>query len=238
MATVASVAPASADEAASLLRETAEAGHRARLRGGGTKLGWGRVTPPPDVEVSTARLDRIVEHNEGDLTAVVQAGVPLARLQDELAAKGQMLALDPPLGEGGAATIGGILATGDSGPLRHRYGAPRDLVLGMTGALSDGTVAKSGSKVIKNVAGYDLAKLFSGSFGTLGLILQVAVRLHPQPSETVTAIGRSDDPDAVARGALDLAHLSLDKECVDVRWAHGEGMALARLGGVTADAQS
>jgi glycolate oxidase FAD binding subunit len=188
--------------------------------------------------VNTADLDRILEHNEGDLTAILQAGVPLARAQEEFARAGQMLALDPPLGEADAATIGGVVATGDSGPLRHRYGAPRDLVLGMTVALSDGTVAKSGSKVIKNVAGYDLAKLFSGSFGTLGLILQVAVRLHPQPTETVSAVGRSDDPDAVARGASALAHASLEKECVDVNWAAGEGAALARLGGVTAHAQA
>ncbi len=149
-----------------------------------------------------------------------------------------MLALDPPLGEGDAATIGGVIASGDSGPLRHRYGAPRDLVLGMTVALSDGTVAKAGSKVIKNVAGYDLAKLFSGSFGTLGLILQVAVRLHPQPHGTVTAVGRSNDPEAVARGASELAHVSLEKECVDVRWETGEGAAMARLGGATAGPQA
>jgi glycolate oxidase FAD binding subunit len=164
--------------------------------------------------------------------------VPLARAQEEFARAGQMLALDPPLGDDGAATVGGVVATGDSGPLRHRYGAPRDLVLGMTVALSDGTVAKSGSRVIKNVAGYDLAKLFSGSFGTLGLILQVTVRLHPLPSETVTAIGRAGDPDVFARGASELAHASLEKECVDVRWEGGEGIAMARLGGATAKAQA
>lgn len=213
-------------------------GQSLRVRGGGTKFEWGTPVADPDVVVSTAELDRILEHNEGDLTAILEAGVPLARAQEEFAAAGQMLALDPPLGEGAAATIGGVVATGDSGPLRHRYGAPRDLVLGMTVALSDGTVAKSGSKVIKNVAGYDLAKLFSGSFGTLGLILQVAVRLHPRPSETVTAVGHSDDPDAVARGASSLAHASLEKECVDVRWEDGAGAALALLGGVTARAQA
>ncbi len=183
-----------------------------RVRGGGTKLGWGTPAPDPEVELSTSGLDRVVEHNEGDLTAILEAGVPLAKAQERFAAAGQMLALDPPLGAGDAATIGGVVASGDSGPLRHRYGAPRDLVLGMTVALSDGTVAKSGSKVIKNVAGYDLAKLFAGSFGTLGLILQVSVRLHPLPSETVTAVGHSDDPDALARAASELAHASLEKE--------------------------
>src|SRR5207245_4432817 len=98
-----------------------------------------------------------------------------------------MLAIDPP--DRGGATIGGILATADAGPLRHRYGAPRDLVLGMTVVLSDGAVARSGGKVIKNVAGYDLAKLFCGSFGTLGLIASVNLRLHPRPAATVTASG-------------------------------------------------
>jgi glycolate oxidase FAD binding subunit len=213
-------------------------GQALRVRGGGTKFDWGTPAADPDVVVSTAELDAIIEHNEGDLTAILEAGVPLARAQEEFASAGQMLALDPPLGEGAAATIGGVIATGDSGPLRHRYGAPRDLVLGMTVALSDGTVAKSGSTVIKNVAGYDLAKLFSGSFGTLGLILRVAVRLHPQPRQTVSAIGRSDDPNTVARGASGLAHASLEKECVDVRWSDGEGAAMARLGGATAGPQA
>ena len=116
-------------------------------------------------------MAQILEHNEGDLTAVLQAGVPLAEAQAAFADKGQMFAVDPPLGAGDAATIGGVMATADSGPLRHRYGGVRDLVLGITVALSDGTLAKAGSKVIKNVAGYDLGKLFTGSYGTLGLIV-------------------------------------------------------------------
>ena len=231
-------APASREEAASLVAACGREGLRLRVRGGGTKLGWGTPTAEPDVELSTESLDRVLEHNEGDLTAIVQAGLPLARAQEAFARAGQMLPLDPPLGEAGRATIGGVIASGDSGPLRHRYGAPRDLVLGMTVALSDGTVARSGSRVIKNVAGYDLAKLFSGSFGTLGLILQVAVRLHPLPQQTATALGRSDDPDAVARAASELAHASLEKECVDVRWEQGSGTALARLGGAAARPQA
>ena len=105
-----------------------------------------------------------------------------------------MLALDPPLGDERRATIGGVMATADSGPLRHRYGGIRDLVVGVTVALSDGTLAKSGGKVIKNVAGYDLAKLFAGSYGTLGLIVRVAVRLHPLPPRTATAIGGERRP--------------------------------------------
>ena len=108
--------------------------------------------------------------------------MPLATAQKTFAAAGQMLALDPPLGDDAAATIGGIVATGDAGPLRHRYGSPRDLVIGATVALGDGTIAQSGGKVIKNVAGYDLAKLFAGSFGTLGLILSGQRSPAPAPS--------------------------------------------------------
>jgi glycolate oxidase FAD binding subunit len=231
-------APASREEAAALVARCGVEGLTLRVRGGGTKLGWGRPAPDPDVELSTASLDELLEHNEGDLTAILEAGVPLARAQERFAAAGQMLALDPPLGEGRAATIGGVVASGDSGPLRHRYGAPRDLVLGVTVALSDGTVAKAGGKVIKNVAGYDLAKLFSASFGTLGLILQLAVRLHPLPAQTATAIGRAGDLDALARAASELAHASLEKDCLDIRWQDGAGAVLARLTGATARAQA
>jgi glycolate oxidase FAD binding subunit len=130
------------------------------------------------------------------------------------------------------------VATGDSGPLRHRYGAPRDLVLGMTVVLSDGTVAKSGGRVIKNVAGYDIGKLFCGSYGTLGLILQVALRLHPLPPDTATAVARSDDPDALARAASELAHSSLEKDRLDVRWEDGSGAVIVQFGGATAAAQA
>src|SRR5258708_167161 len=169
--------PETFEEAAGMLAAAAGEGLTVRPQGGGTKLGWGRVAPPPDIELHTTRLDRILEHNAGDLTAVLEAGVPLARAQERFAQAGQMLAVDPPLGgrDGddatpGSATVGGVVATGDSGPLRHRYGAPRDLILGMTVALADGTIARSGGKVIKNVAGYDVGKLFAGSFGTLGTI--------------------------------------------------------------------
>jgi len=181
--------------------------------------------------VSTERLDRVVEHNEGDLTAVLQAGAPLARVQEALAGAGQMVALDPPLGDGDGATIGGVVATADSGPLRHRYGAARDLILGITVALSDGTVARAGGKVIKNVAGYDLAKLFTGSFGTLGLIVEIVVRLHPLPPETVTAVGGSDDPDALGGVASAIAHSPFGPECLDVSWRDGSGEVMARFGG-------
>ena len=209
-----------------------------RFRGGGTKLGWGSPGFDPELEVSTERLDAVVEHNAADLTAVVQAGLPLAGAQATFAEVGQMLALDPPLGEGEAATIGGVVATGDSGPLRHRYGAPRDLLLGITVALSDGTVARSGGKVIKNVAGYDLPKLFCGSFGTLGLVVQVAVRLHPLPRERLTATGELQDPEALQRAVLSLARAPLEFEALDLGWARGGGRILARFAGAAPEARA
>ena len=225
--------PASYEEAAELLKASGEVARAIRPVGGGTKLAWG-AAGRADLDLSTASLTAIREHNAGDLTAVLEAGARLAHVQDVFAEAGQMLALDPPLGAGDAATIGGIVATADSGPLRHRYGAPRDLVIGITVALSDGTVAKSGGKVIKNVAGYDLGKLFAGSFGTLGLILGVAVRLHPRPATRATALFRGDSPDALATTAASLAHAPLELEALDVRWEPGRGAVFARAAGAAA----
>src|SRR3954452_5411258 len=229
-------APASYEEAAEALESFASEGRSVRFRGGGTKLDWGGVPSEPDVEMSFDGLDTIVEHNAGDLTAILEAGVPLAVAQERFAEAGQMLAIDP--ADTGGATIGGVLATGDSGPLRHRYGAPRDLVLGMTVALTDGSVARSGGKVIKNVAGYDLAKLFTGSYGTLGAILQVALRLHPRPERAATARGLTDDPRLLAQAARELADARFEMQCLDVGWAGGRGALLARFGGAVAAAQA
>ena len=228
--------PSSRKEAGEAMRAAGEAGRRVRIRGGATKLAWGQPTEPADVELSTERMRSVVEHNREDLTAVLQAGAPLARAQEIFAEANQMVALDPPLGSGDAATIGGVVATGDSGPLRHRYGAARDLILGIVVALSDGTIAKAGGKVIKNVAGYDLAKLFSGSFGTLGLIVEVIIRLHPLARDRVTAVGGSDDPDALGRAASAIAHCPFGAESLDVAWHDGQGEVMARFGGAAADA--
>ena len=229
-------APASAADFAAELRDASERGASVRFTGGGTKLAWGNRGQEPDIELSTVGLDRIVEHNAGDLTAVLEAGVPLEVAQAKFAEAGQMLALDPPVTEG--ATIGGVVATADSGPLRSRYGAARDLVVGITVALSDGTVAKAGGKVIKNVAGYDLAKLFTGSFGTLGAILELSVRLHPLAPATATAAAGSPDPEALARGALALSHAPLEHSGLDVRFGGGDGAVLIRLAGTAPGAQA
>src|SRR5262249_50112021 len=143
-----------------------------------------------DVVLSTARLGRVLGHEPGDLTAIVEAGLRLSQLQAALAARGQMLALDPP----GDPTLGACLAGDLSGPRRHRFGAMRDLVLGVTVVLADGTVASSGGKVVKNVAGYDLGKLFAGSRGRLGLVARLALRLHPRPAAEATVVAETDDP--------------------------------------------
>ena len=229
--------PPTAEDAAALLRACADDGTAVRIAGAATK-DWGHPGADCGVLLATSALGAILEHNEGDLTAVLQAGVPLRALDEALAATGQMFALDPPLGAGDAATVGGAIAAGDSGPLRHRYGAARDLVLGVTIALSDGSVAQAGSKVIKNVAGYDLAKLFSGSFGTLGLVTQVAVRLHPRSPAHATATGTTNDAARLQEAAIALAMSSLEAQALDVRWEAGAGMVLARFAGVAAAQQA
>jgi glycolate dehydrogenase FAD-binding subunit len=187
--------PASVAQASALLRAAAGHGLAMVARGGGSKLDWGCPPRRCDLVVDTSSLGSVVEHAAGDLVARVQAGVRMSTLGEVLGAAGQQLALDPPpamphgLTAGhwkaappAAATVGGTLATGAAGPRRLRYGTPRDLVIGVTVVRPDGTVARSGGKVVKNVAGYDLGKLFAGSYGTLGLIVEAVFRLHPLPA--------------------------------------------------------
>ncbi len=135
-------------------------------------------------ELDLSGLDRILEHEAGDLTCTVEAGIRLSALQARLAEHGQMLALDP----AGDPTIGGCIAGDLHGPRSHRYGRMRDLVLGVTVVLGDGLVANSGGKVVKNVAGYDLGKLFCGSRGTLGVVCRASLRLHPLPDASATLV--------------------------------------------------
>jgi len=217
--------PSTVDEAAALVKANGKPLHPV---GSGSR---GVTNPTDSMPLSTQGLNRIVEHNPGDFTAVLEAGVPLADAQAAFSEHGQWLALDPPVG----GTIGGLVATADSGPARHRYGGVRDLIIGITVVLSDGTVARAGGKVIKNVAGYDLAKLFSGSYGTLGLIADVAVRLHPLPLRTATLVGESTDPGRIAGAAHALARRPLEATCLDVAWAENKGRVLVRFGGHTAE---
>ena len=171
-------APGSTEEAAAVVRAAAADGLAIVARGAGTKLGWG--TPPRRVDliVDTHRLDRIVEHAAGDLVVIAQAGVSLVALGERLAGDRQRLAVDELVP---GTTIGGMLGTGATGPRLLQAGAVRDLVLGVTMVRADGVVAKAGGKVVKNVAGYDVAKLVTGAYGTLGLVTEAAFRLHPIP---------------------------------------------------------
>ena len=226
------------DDLVARIRSHGTAGQAIRPVGGGTKLSWGGTPSGDVVDLETGSLDQIVEHNVGDFTAVLQAGVRVADAQARFAAEGQMLALDPPLGASEGATIGGMVATADSGPLRHRYGGVRDLIVGITVVLSDGTVAKAGGKVIKNVAGYDLAKLFTGSYGTLGLIADISVRLHPIPSSNATAVGASDDHGRLAAVVRELATHPLEADALDVAWDGDAGRVLVRFGSAAAAQQA
>jgi glycolate oxidase FAD binding subunit len=169
--------PASTEEAAALLRAAAEADLAVVPRGAGSRLGWGTPASRCDLVVDTRRMDSVVEHASGDLVARVQAGARVGDVASVLAEAGQEIALDVPA----TATVGGVVASGLCGPRRLRYGSPRDLLIGITVVRADGTVARSGGKVVKNVAGYDLGKLLAGSRGTLGLITEATFRLHPLP---------------------------------------------------------
>jgi glycolate oxidase FAD binding subunit len=178
------VEPGSEQELAKVLKLANGAGLAVIPRGGGTKLEWGNRPERADVILSMARLNRVIEHAWADLTVSVEAGCTIGKLQETLAKHGQRLALDALWPE--RATVGGVLSTNDSGALRLRFGSLRDLVIGATLALADGTVASSGGKVVKNVAGYDLPKLITGAFGTLGVITRAIFRVHPLPKETRT----------------------------------------------------
>jgi glycolate oxidase FAD binding subunit len=176
------VEPGSEQELAKVLKLANAAGMAVIPRGWGTKLEWGNRPTHADVILSTARLNRVLEHAWADLTVSVEAGCTIAKLQETVAKHGQRLALDALWPA--RATVGGVLSTNDSGALRLRFGSLRDLVIGVTVALADGTVASSGGKVVKNVAGYDLPKLVTGALGTLGVITRAIFRLHPLPKET------------------------------------------------------
>ena len=186
------VEPASEDEVAALLAYADREGLAVLPRGGGTQSRLG--TPPTrgDLLLSTRRLSGVVEHAPHDQTTTVLAGTPLAALQARLGEAGQWLALDPALPP--AATVGGLIATNATGAHRLRHGGVRDQIIGVRVALTDGTVARGGGKVVKNVAGYDLPKLFTGALGTLGVVVSAMFRLYPLPVATRTLVYTAEDP--------------------------------------------
>ncbi len=198
--------------------------------GGGSKLNWGGIVKDPQIILSTQYLNQILDHAVSDLTVTVEAGLKLADLQVELAKFGQFLALDPAYPE--TATIGGIVATGDSGSYRKGYRGVRDLVLGLSWIRSDGELAKAGGKVVKNVAGYDLMKLFTGSYGTLGIITSITFRLYPlaKDSQTVLVTGEAVKITSIAKtirqSSLTPTMADLLSEKLINRLELGEGMGI------------
>ena len=208
------VEPSDASELAATLHAASRDHQITVLRGGGSKLGWGRTPSSIDLLVSTAKLNTLLVHRHGDLTATAHAGVPFAQFNREMARHGQWLPVDSAFD---AATIGGIVATNDAGPLRHRHGTPRDLLIGVTLALTDGRIVKAGGTVVKNVAGYDLGKLVSGSFGTLGAIVDATFKLLPIPQASATLDAAYDDGDVLARDAMQVSTSQLEPMAFDVR---------------------
>jgi glycolate dehydrogenase FAD-binding subunit len=199
----AAVFPGTVDEVAAVVNLAAEAGMPLVPWGGGTGAAVGVPPPRAGVVLGLSRLRAIVEHEPGDLTVTAQAGVILCELQTALGARGQWLSLDPPDAE--RATLGGVLAANASGPRRHLYGTARDLLIGVTVVTADGSVVRGGGRVVKNVAGYDLPKLFIGSYGTLGIIVEATLKLRPRPDdERLVAVPfeRLKDAGAAVRAIL------------------------------------
>ncbi len=230
------VAPRSFTEAAAALAGAAAERRPVRFVGGGTKLGWGSVVPADALLLRTDQLSRVIIND--DNTVTVGAGTQLVRVQAHVARTGRMLAIDPQLGLGQRpqATVGGVIATADSGPLAHRYGLPREQVCGVTLALSGGTVLRAGTRVDGTQNGYDLMRLVCGSFGTLGMLLSIDLALHPLPQASATALGSATDARLVREVTQRLVREYPNLEALDVAWRDGYGGLLAQTAGPDAEA--
>ena len=229
------VEPGSVEETSELMKLAGREGLVVSPRGGGTKLHLGDPPASLDLVVSTARMNEVIEYVPGDQVVRVQAGIKLEDLQDHLSGSNQMLAIDPP--EQGA-TIGGIVAANSSGPRRYRYGTIRDLIIGITVVLHDGTVAKAGSKVVKNVAGYDLSKLFTGSLGTLGIIATANFRLHPTPEASRTVAVEVESPEAAAGAAQAIMHSQVEASAVELHYGEGARLLTVDLESIPAGVEA
>lgn len=227
------VEPGTVEEAAAVLCLANEACCPVVPRGGGTKIGLGNIPAGVGLILSTARLNRLLEHAAGDLVATAEAGALLHEVQTRLRRAGQWLALDP---AEPAGTIGGVVAANASGPHRLRFGTVRDQLIGFTYILPDGTVAKAGGKVVKNVAGYDLGKLFTGSLGTLGLIAQATFRLHPLPARSCTVFlsRRERSPENLSDAVQSVLHSTLTPVAMDFHWGRNGIRLMVRFEGIEA----
>jgi glycolate oxidase FAD binding subunit len=222
--------PGSVEEMSELMRLASREGLSVGPRGGGTKMHLGNPPRELDLVLSTARMNEVIEHAPGDQVVRVQGGTRLEDLQSQLAGEEQMLGIDPP--EEGA-TVGGIVASNASGPRRLRYGTIRDLIIGIEVVLSDGTVAKAGGKVVKNVAGYDLSKLFTGSLGTLGLIATCNFRLHPRPEAARTVAVELPDTVSASEAAQAIVHAQLVPSALELHWGDEAKLLTVLFEGIT-----
>ncbi len=207
------VEPDSAEALAALLSWASKERLSTVIRGNGTKSGWGRRPTAVDLIVSTRRLTRVLSHQHGDLTATFEAGATLRTVSGELARHGQWLPLSTSFAD---ATIGGTVAANDSGPLRQRHGTARDLLIGVHLALADGNLVKAGGNVVKNVAGYDLGKLMSGSFGSLAAIVSATFKLAPLPAASSTVVAAFRDRDAFVQAAAAIGSSQLEPAVFDL----------------------
>jgi glycolate oxidase FAD binding subunit len=213
------VEPGSVEEISDVMKLAASEDLAVAPRGSGTKTHIGDPPRRLDLIVSTARMNEVLEHTPGDQIVRLEGGVKLEDLQEHVSGSDQMLAIDPP--ESGA-TIGGIVAANSSGPRRYRYGTIRDLIIGITVVLHDGTVAKAGGKVVKNVAGYDLSKLFTGSLGTLGIIATANFRLHPRPEAARTVAVEVAGPQQAQAAAQAIVHSQIEATAVELHYGADE----------------
>jgi glycolate oxidase FAD binding subunit len=223
--------PGSTEEISELMKLASEEGLTAAPRGSGTKMDLGNPPRNLDLIVSTTRLNEIIEHTPGDQVVRVQAGLKLQDLQEQLAGSDQMLGIDPPETRAGA-TVGGIVAANSSGPRRYSYGTVRDLIIGITVVLPDGTIAKAGGKVVKNVAGYDLSKLFTGSLGTLGVIATCNFRLHPKPEAARTVAVELSDTLSAGQAAQAIVHAQLVPSAVELHWSEDQKLLSVLIEGI------
>ena len=208
------VQPQSAAEVAEVVRRSVADGLSLVPSGAGTKLDWGMPPHSVDVLVDLRALNSVIAHRPGDLVVHVHSGISLAELQAVLAPAGQRLALDEVVP---GSTVGGIIATGLSGPIRHRFGGVRDLLIGTAIVRADGSVARSGGLVVKNVAGYDLSKLYVGSFGTLGILTEAIFRLHPLPQSRLWLSHQWDDAQIAAVELSQLLRAQLDPAAIELQ---------------------
>ena len=223
--------PGSTEDISELMKLANDRNIAVAPRGGGTSMALGNPPRELGLILSTTRMNAVVEHVPGDQVVRVQSGIRFGELQERLAESDQMLGVDPPEA-GNGATVGGIVAANSSGPKRYRYGTIRDLIIGITVVLADGTVAKAGGKVVKNVAGYDLAKLFTGSLGTLGVIAECNFRLHPRP-ETARTVA-VELPDTASAGAASQAilHAQVVPSAVELLWSDDARLLTVLIEGI------